>query len=455
MVSGRGRPDPPASSDHVIPRSIKSKSRPGRALDPPLKALSPSIHPSSVFFGTSKSKHHNRQRGTNQDSVGTLQSRVRSVNLLAPPASFFSSLPFYDTSDWGQDLEKKYGHDAHLIQSQEQRQPPQAYIPPADWWQSLARNIRRTAYRDGGGFLFSHLQTIAENYLQGEHGISFDHRIMRCLPTTLPGEHACVFLYAALTIELARYGTVQTIDRACHSMDMACDSYSQLLPFKKSSRGLSSTSFVATAIHSATEAGQAIEAYLGRAQEQQLREDRAKQASTKLWADWAKRDEQEKEQTRRLLETRQSSASTIQRWARHIKICQRARRCVRQRLRRQQLCRGASTRARTIKLHQQHRAPTAAPTNSPTPTNNPKPNPNIIQHPFRNRALPLPKRKRRQRNHRLRTRPPRNQRRNSSSSTPNHPSSTHRPNQAQVTKSRTINSCITSVLQCAFVISCR
>ena len=107
-------------------------------------------------------------------------------------------------------------------------------------------------------------------------------------------------------------------------------------------------------------------------------------------------------------------------------ICRSFRRnLVRSRLRRrcrlQQLCRGASTHARTVKASRPpawHPPPPARVETAPS--NNP-----VSSHPFRERGQQLPKRKRRQRHRRPRRRPPRALRRASLQPSP----PTHRPSQ--------------------------
>lgn len=193
MVSARGQPDPPAWNDSVVRTIFRSKQ---------------SSKPRS---GRAHNKHHKnnarrsslqQKKSTHHDSVGAPPTRVPKMEPLAPPpilvCNLTSTLPLYDTGDWGQELWAKYGHDTHLRHIQDRRQPPRAYIPPEIWWRTTAHTICHRAYENGRGFQFSHLRDIAENSLQGEPDSFMGFPILECLPTNLPGEHARALLYARL-----------------------------------------------------------------------------------------------------------------------------------------------------------------------------------------------------------------------------------------------------------------
>ena len=362
--------------------------------------------------------HHHFQASNANRSTNNYNRTGRAVNNNS--TTWLDSLPLYDTSSWeGQELLDHYGHHAHVCaQSRKQavlkglvpsyRGVPSLrfYIPPQDWWRNQASAILDKCGLPHEVPSMDILLEMSHHHMEKSAWAFDDIFIPNSLPTTSSHHHTNLILYSALTIELVRRGINQPLPTSRRILDFASQCYDLIADSYSKSRGINSNTFVNVAIDSAQSAGIKFQDHLHQremkemeekqrqanfARELQQRKARHKQASDELWAQYRRK---------------QHAATVIFRNIRRIIFIRRLYHRLTERRRKQHklthLCRGASAYAHNIKASRPPRVITP-PAMPPPKPNNPK----ATTHPFRDRNLPLPKRRRRQRHRRTRHRPPR------------------------------------------------
>ena len=336
-------------------------------------------------------------------------------------SSWLASLPLYDTTPWeGMSLLDRYGHDVHEQCRYNGRRQPRFYLPPEDWWRTQALIILGEAFQ----YTIPTWKVLSEiSKLHMEKSAWAFRRTMppachrgiyipTSLPTSSPIPHTHIILHAAMIKELVAAGIKESsLEISDRMLDIArlCLNEVTGTGHYSNSRRLNSNTFVNVAITTAEAAVSYYVTHLNQremievehrrqqveqqqlqqatyAQQLHLRKVRAKQASDELWA-----------QHRR----KERAATSINMFIRRALFLRYLRGGINKRVQLKmkqssiaRLCRGASTYAKKIKASRPSRDST--PTTPPPPTTNPKAN----SHPFRDRGLPLPKRKRRQRTRR-------------------------------------------------------
>ena len=368
-------------------------------------------------------------------------------------ASFLSSLQLYDdTSQWGRKLHDKYAHARHVRLSHQGRRPPQFYIPPSNWWRIHASNIRQKAYADESlashhaEDSFSAFVELTNSHVMGEAAYSLGFNVLSSLPTSQSTKHATAILYSSIIIELAWFGIDHpSISFASHLLAMADRCYKVFAaPYFNTSRGINSNTFANTAILSADRARKFLQRNVFKRKKQlrliKMKEEELvneEQASLKRQADEIRLATAAKIHYGSILKTqvlkqqaskalwqqhkhRHQAALAITKWLRGTIWRTNIQRRIERRTTLKALCHGASLYANNVKAT---RPP--IPSTAPMTSNHPLSTPKVCSHPFRDRGIALPKRKRRQRH-----RPPRKARRDYISSSP---SQAHHPISQSIT----------------------
>ena len=371
-------------------------------------------------------------------------------------ASFLSSLPLYDIKTyWGRKLYDKYVHARHVRLSHQGRPQPNYYIPPSDWWRNHASNILRKVYADEllashPGDFFKAFVGLTNSHMMGEAAYSLGFDVLSSLPTSQSTKHATAILYSAIIIELVWFGIDHpSISFASHLLAMADRCYEVFAaPSFNTSRGINSNNFANTAILSADRARKFLQRILFERKNQlrilKMREEelvreelalRQRQADeirlatavaerTKAHHQHMLKVQVLKQQASKALwqqhNHRHQAALAITKWLRGTIWRTNIQRRIERRTTLKAFCHGASLYANNIKATRPP-SPTTALMTSKLPLNKQK----VCSHPFRDRGIVLPKRKRRQRH-----RPPRKARRDYISSSP---SQAHHPISLSIT----------------------
>ena len=374
-------------------------------------------------------------------------------------ASFLSSLSFYDdTTYWGRKLYDKYRHARHVRLSHQGRPQPRYYIPPADWWRIHASNILQKAYADESLaslpaiLSFKAFVKLTNSHMMGEAAYSLGFDVLSSLPTSQSTKHATAILYSSIILELAWFGIDHpSISFASHLLAMADRCYKVFAaPSFNTSRGPNSNNFANTAILSADRARKFLQRILFERknqlriiktkEEELVREElalRQRQADeirlatavaerTKAHHQHMLKVQVLKQQASKALwqqhNHRHQAALAITKWLRGTIWRTNIQRRIEHRTTLKAFCRGASLYANNIKATRPPSPTTAHMTSNHPLTNNKQ---KVCSHPFRDRGIALPKRKRRQRH-----RPPRKARRDYISSSP---SQAHHPISQSIT----------------------
>jgi len=372
-------------------------------------------------------------------------------------ASFLSSLPLYDIKTyWGRKLYDKYVHARHVRLSHQGRPQPRYYIPPSDWWRIHASNILQKAYADESlaslpaRDSFTAFVGLTNSHMMGEAAYSLGFDVLSSLPTSQSTKHATAILYSSIILELAWFGIDHpSISFASHLLAMADRCYKVFAaPSFNTSRGTKSNNFANTAILSADRARKFLQRniferkkqlrIIKMKEEELVREElalRQRQADeirlatavaerTKAHHQHMLKVQVLKQQASKALwqqhNHRHQAALAITKWLRGSIWRTNIQRRIERRTTLKALCHGASLYANNVKATRPP-SPTTALMTSKLPLNKQK----VCSHPFRDRGIALPKRKRRQRH-----RPPRKARRDYISSSP---SQAHHPISQSIT----------------------
>lgn len=377
-------------------------------------------------------------------------------------ATYLASLPLYDTSDRGRHLIKDHGHNHHVetcIQVYGQSWGRQMltqygqcdgkcihntrYIPLEEWWHQRARDIRELALSGRTVPPLHALQQTVEKYMTS-HDTSLGFKVSKHLLSSYnkidSEDDAATILYSALVIELARWGIdyqpgafrlrLLGLIKSCY--DLALEHFNH---WRYEPRPSFRSNFAQEALSSAFLAGEAFEVFTEEvnAEEDAEYHRHQKEYNEKAHQDFLERKAIAAEASakiwqrhnaaitiQRLLQhnvlRRHNAATTIARWRRRTVSVQKMKQRLLHRLRVRSLCKNASAHATTIKATQssRHSQPTSASFAQAPPSKhnclatstNSKFGTKVQAHPFRERGLPLPPRKRRQTHRRPRRRPP-------------------------------------------------
>ena len=398
---------------------------------------------------------HNTPSGLNINSA-----RGQSIITERAYVSCLTSLPIYgNNSSWEGELHARFGHANHVrIHQDGGRHYPRSYMPPHQWWFDLAYDIRRMAY-DGPyadtphEVQFQAIIELCRDNLRGDSAYSFGYYVPNNLPSSQSPKHTEAMLFSAIAIELVWYGfdMLSSVDEdelfqhidfydkftqfTNHILSMARQCYELAAPFFSTSRSINSNNFANTAISSALKAikyfERIISQYISRhstlERETAVELERIRQHDEEIRIARATAEQLQLQQLHQLKELelrkviarqaselhhqqynlRDDAAILIQTWHRGgaVRSCVAA--CKSRRARTDALVLGASFYSNNIKAARDpYSTPTSMVSSSTTPP--PPSNNRRSAHPFRDRGLALPRRKRRQRNRRPRNRPSRN-----------------------------------------------
>jgi hypothetical protein len=400
---------------------------------------------------------HNTPSGLNINNA-----RGQSIITERAYVSCLTSLSLYgNNSSWEGELHARFGHANHVrIHQDGGRHYPRSYMPPHQWWFDLAYDIRRMAY-DGPyadtphEVQFQAIIELCRDKLRGDSAYSFGYYVPNNLPSSQSPKHTEAMLFSAIAIELVWYGfdMLSSVDEdelfqhidfydkftqfTNHILSMARQCYELAAPFFSTSRSINSNNFANTAISSALKAikyfERIISQYISRhsmlERETAVELERIRQHDEEIRIARATAEQLQLQQLHQLKELelrkviarqaselhhqqynlRDDAAILIQKWHRGgaVRSCVAA--CKSRRARTDALVLGASLYANNIKAARPwdpYSTPTSMVSSSTTPP--PPSNNRRSAHPFRDRGLALPRRKRRQRNRRPRNRPSRN-----------------------------------------------
>ena len=367
-------------------------------------------------------------------------------------APYLTSLPLYNnnnnTTSWEGELNARYGHATHVRIQQEGGRHPRLFMPPQQWWCDLAARIRRLAYHQDwftnlglppddpvevNKLQFNIIVDLCLHKLRGDSAYCFGFFVPNSLPSSRSPKHAEAILFSAIAIELVWYGMDHlpadpSLILLNHYLSMAQQCYELAAPSFSTSRSINSNTFANAAITSASRAIKYFERILSQLKLDQIRLQREEAEKRERYRQQAEeirianvkaerltlhkqqlelvkvRARRASEVLHQQLQLRNDAAILIQKRHRGGLVRSFIADCNSKRAVLSDLCRGASIYANNIKAT---RPPTKMVSSSDTDTPPPPSNNRRSTHPFRDRGLALPKRKRRQRNRRPRARPPR------------------------------------------------